>query len=234
MHAFVDYRITHEELKNLEKLNINPIIVPKTSTVYKAIDGHPDIQLNILKNNSSHKVIVHKDICSDFKENLNSNHIEYIVSKNSLSYTYPEDIILNAVVLDNYFIHTLKYTDENLLKSQEGKTLINIPQGYSKCSVLPVRENALITSDKGIVNSLKDYDFDILLIPPSDILLPSLNYGFIGGTGGIISQDRMAFFGELEHYRYGEEVKNFLYKYDVEPVPLRKGKLIDRGSLLVI
>ena len=51
MHAFVDYRITHEELKNLEKLNINPIIVPKTSTVYKAIDGHPDIQLNILKNN---------------------------------------------------------------------------------------------------------------------------------------------------------------------------------------
>ena len=42
------------------------------------------------------------------------------------------------------------------------------------------------------------------------------------------------FFGELENYRYGEEVKNFLYKYDVEPVSLRKGKLIDRGSLLTL
>lgn len=234
MHAFVDYRITTEELKNLEKLNINPIRVPRTSNVYDAIDGHPDIQLNILKNNSLDQIIIHKDICDDFKEILNRNHIKYILSKNSLSHTYPGDIILNALILDKYFIHTLKNTDENLLKSQESKTLINVPQGYSKCSVLPVRGNALITSDKGIVNSLKEYNFDILLIPPEDILLPSLNYGFIGGVGGMISDDRMAFFGELENYRYGEEVKNFLYKYDVKPVSLRKGKLIDRGSLLAL
>lgn len=234
MHAFVDYRITEEELINLNKLNINPLLVPKTSNVYEAINGHPDIQLNILKNNSSDQIIVQRDICEDFKEILNKNHIKYIVSKSSLSHTYPGDIILNAVILDNYLIHTLKNTDQNLLKSQEGKTLINIPQGYSKCSVLPVKENAFITSDRGIVNSLKEYKFDILLIPPEDILLPSLNYGFIGGTGGMISDDRMAFFGELEHYRYGEEVKNFLYKYDVEPISLRKGKLIDRGSLLTL
>ncbi|HCW53318.1 MAG TPA: hypothetical protein DG753_06195 [Clostridium sp.] len=234
MHAFVDYKISLEELKNLDKLNINTICVPKTSKVYEAINGHPDIQLNTLKNNSSDQLIIHKDICDDFKKILNKNHIKYILSKSSLSNTYPGDIILNALILDNYFIHTLKHTDENLLKSQESKTLINVPQGYSKCSVLPVRENALITSDKGIVNSLKEYNFDILLIPPEDILLPSLNYGFIGGVGGMITDDRMAFFGELQHYRYGEEVKNFLYKYDVKPVFLRKGKLIDRGSLLTL
>ena len=234
MYAFVDYRITMEELNNLEKLNVNTIVVPRTPKVYDAIDGHPDIQLNILRNNSSNQIIIQKDMCEHFKEILNRNHIKYIVSKNSLSHTYPGDIILNSLILDKYFIHNLKHTDENLLKSQESKILINVPQGYSKCSVLPVRNNALITSDKGIFNSLKEYSFDILLIPPEDILLPSLNYGFIGGVGGMISDDRMAFFGELENYRYGEEVKNFLYKYDVEPVSLRKGKLIDRGSLLTL
>lgn len=234
MHAFVDYRTTQEELNNLYKLNINPIIVPKSSQVYDAINGHPDIQLNILKNDSDFKVIVHKDIPCSFKQLLAEHNINYIVSKKSLSNTYPNDIILNALILKDYFIHNLKYTDENLLKSQNNKIHINISQGYSKCSVLPVREKALITSDKGIFNSLKEFDFDILLLPPGDILLPSLNYGFIGGVGGMISANEMAFFGQLDNYAYGDEVKSFLFKYDAKPVYLKEGKLIDRGSILTL
>lgn len=234
MHCFVDYRITNEELVNLSNLNVNPILVPKCNEVYEAINGHPDIQLNILKTKENTHIIVQKNINKNFKEILRSNNIKYILSKNSLSNTYPYDIILNSLILENYFIHNLKFSDENLLKSQNLKTKINVSQGYTKCSILPVRNNALITSDKGIFETLKDYNFDILLIPPGDILLPSLNYGFIGGTGGMISNDKMAFFGDLDSYNWGEEVKKFLSKYDVSPIALRKGKLIDRGSLLTL
>lgn len=234
MHCFIDYRVTKEELLNLSKLNINPILVPKCNDVYDAINGHPDIQLNILKNKSSNKIIIQKNISQYFKEVLKANNINYIVSKKSLSNTYPDDIILNSLILENYFIHTLKYSDENLLKSQDSKIHINVPQGYTKCSILPVRDKALITNDKGIFNSLKNFDFDILLIPPGDILLPSLNYGFIGGVGGMISNNKMAFFGDLDSYKWGDEIKRFLFKYDVLPIALRKGKLIDRGSLLVL
>ena len=234
MHCFVDYRITNEELVNLSNLNVNPILVPKCNEVYEAINGHPDIQLNILKTKENAHIIVQKNINKNFKEILKSNNIKYILSKNSLSNTYPNDIILNSLILENYFIHNLKFSDENLLKSQNLKTKINVSQGYTKCSILPVRNNALITSDKGIFEALKDYNFDILLLPPGDILLPSLNYGFIGGTGGMISNDKMAFFGDLDSYNWGEEIKKFLYKYDVSPIALRKGKLIDRGSLLTL
>lgn len=234
MHCFVDYRATTEELINLSKLNVNPILVPKCDEVYDAIDGHPDIQLNVLKNKGNPNIIVQKNISNNFKELLKSNNIEYIVSKNSLSNTYPNDIILNSLILENYFIHNLKFTDENLLKAQNLKTKINVSQGYTKCSILPVKDKALITSDKGIFETLKDYNFHILLLPPGDILLPSLNYGFIGGTGGMISDDKMAFFGDLDCYNWGEEVKKFLYKYDVSPIALKKGKLIDRGSLLTL
>jgi len=234
MHCFIDYRITNEELVNLSKLNMNPILVPKCNDVYEAINGHPDIQLNILKNKSSAQIIVQKNICENFKKNLKSNDVKYIVSNKSLSNTYPYDIILNSLISENYFIHNLKFTDENLLKSQNFKTQINVSQGYTKCSILPVRDNVLITSDKGIFDVLKDYNFHILLLPPGDILLPSLNYGFIGGVGGMISNDQMAFFGDLDSYKWGDEIKKFLYKYDVSPIALRKGKLIDRGSLLIL
>lgn len=234
MHCFIDYRVTTEELVSLSKLNMNPIIVPRCNNVYEAINGHPDIQLNILKNKSSAQLIIQKDISENFKKSLKTNNLKYIVSKKSLSNTYPHDIILNSLISENYFIHNLKFTDENLLKSQNLKTQINVSQGYTKCSILPVRDNVLITSDKGVFEVLKDYNFDILLLPSGDILLPSLNYGFIGGVGGMISNDRMAFFGDLDSYKWGDEIKKFLYKYDVSPIALRKGKLIDRGSLLTL
>ncbi|MFL0166752.1 DUF6873 family GME fold protein [Candidatus Clostridium helianthi] len=234
MHCFVDYRITKEELLSLSKLDLKPILVPKCNDVYYAINGHPDIQLNVLKNDSFNKIIIQQNISEKFKEILKLNDINYIVSKNTLSNTYPNDIILNSLILENYFIHTLKYSDENLLNSQNSKIHIDVPQGYTKCSILPVREKALITSDKGIFNSLKNYDFDILLLPPGDILLPSLNYGFIGGVGGMVSNNKMAFFGDLDSYTWGDQIKKFLFKYDVLPIALRKGKLIDRGSLFTL
>ena len=234
MHCFIDYRTSDEEINNLKSLNLNVIKVPQCSNVYSAIDGHVDIQMNLLKNKSDHKIIVHKDIPSYFKKILEENHLTYILSKSSLSNTYPGDIILNSLILDDYFIHNLKFTDENLLNSQSGKTFINVPQGYSRCSILPVKEKAVITSDKGVFKALKEHDFDVLLVPPGDILLPSLDYGFIGGTGGMISENLMGFFGDLEDYEYGDEVKQFLYKYDVNHISLKKGKLVDRGSLFVI
>lgn len=234
MHCFVDYRITKEELLSLSKLDLKPILVPKCNDVYDAINGHPDIQLNVLKNDSFNKIIIQRNISEKFKEILKLNDINYIVSKNTLSNTYPNDIILNSLILENYFIHTLKYSDENLLNSQNSKIHIDVPQGYTKCSILPVREKALITSDKGIFNSLKNYDFDILLLPPGDILLPSLNYGFIGGVGGMVSNNKMAFFGDLDSYTWGDQIKKFLFKYDILPIALRKGKLIDRGSLFTL
>ena len=76
-------------------------------------------------------------------------------------------------------------------------------------------------------------DFDILLLPFGDIELSGFNYGFIGGVGGMISDNSMAFFGSLDNYAFGNEIKKFLYKYDVKPIYLSNTKLIDRGSLLV-
>lgn len=233
MNCFIDYRCSKEEIKSLEKLNINPIIVPKCNDIYDAINGHVDIQLHILDKNIPH-VMLQKNISTEFLKILEANKIQYSFSESKLGYSYPQNIILNAFSSSNLFVHNLNYTDKNLLNAQKNKKKIHVKQGYTKCSILPINENAVITSDKGIYKSLKKENIDVLLIPPSDILLPSLNYGFIGGTGGLISENKLAFFGELKNYAYGKEVYDFLFKYDVKPIYLRKGKLIDRGSLFIL
>ncbi|WP_370829995.1 DUF6873 family GME fold protein [Clostridium sp.] len=230
MICFVDYRTTENEINSLKKLNYDVIKIPKDNNLYEAINGHTDIQLNIL---NKHTLIVNKNINLSFKQLLETKNINFIESDSVLSSKYPSNISLNAYITDNYLVHNLKFTDKKILDYCKNKKNINVNQGYTKCSILPLREKAIITNDAGIYNTLKSEDFDILLLPFGDIELSGFNYGFIGGVGGMISSDSMAFFGSLDNYTFGNEVKKFLYKYDIKPIYLSNTKLIDRGSLLV-
>ena len=233
MICFVDYRISDEEINSLEKLNFKIIKVPKSNLVYPAIDGHTDIQINIIDKDSK-TLIINKDLPQDFKDILSQNNINYFESNNTLTKKYPGNVFLNSLILGNYYIHNLQYSDPNILSLVKDKEHINVKQGYTKCSILPVNEKALITNDPGISSELSKYGFDILLLPFGDISLTGFDYGFIGGVGGMISKNEMAFFGNLNCYKYGQQVVDFLAKYNVSPIYLRDGKLIDRGSLLVL
>jgi len=230
MICFVDCRTTEEEINSLKNLNYDVIKIPKDNNLYEAINGHTDIQLNIL---NRHTIIVNKNINLSFKELLKTKNINFIESDSTLSFKYPSNISLNAYITDNYLVHNLKFTDKKILDYCKNKKIIHVNQGYTKCSILPLREKAIITNDTGIYNKLKSENFDILLLPFGDIELSGFNYGFIGGVGGMISNDSMAFFGSLDNYAFGNEVKKFLYKYDIKPIYLSNTKLIDRGSLLV-
>lgn len=230
MICFVDYRTTENEINSLKKLNYDVIKIPKDNNLYEAINGHTDIQLNII---NKHTLIVNKNINLSFKELLKTKNINFIESESTLSSKYPNNISLNAYITENYLVHNLKFTDKKILEYCKNKKSINVNQGYTKCSILPLREKAIITNDTGIYNTLKNENFDILLLPFGDIELSGFNYGFIGGVGGMISSDSMAFFGSLDNYAFGNEVKKFLYKYDIKPIYLNNTKLIDRGSLLV-
>ena len=230
MICFVDYRTTEEEINSLKNLNYDVIKIPKDNNLYEAINGHTDIQLNIL---NRHTIIVNKNINLSFKKLLKTKNINFIESDSTLSFKYPSNISLNAYITDNYLVHNLKFTDKKILDYCKNKKIIHVNQGYTKCSILPLREKAIITNDTGIYNTLKSENFDILLLPFGDIELSGFNYGFIGGVGGMISNDSMAFFGSLDNYAFGNEVKKFLYKYDIKPIYLSNTKLIDRGSLLV-
>lgn len=229
--AFVDFRISDVERVRLEELDVEVLTVPPYEVLYEAICGHPDILLHIVDNKT---ILVHKDMNSDFISKLKTSDIDLVFSKESLVSNYPGDIMLNAVCLNGMFLHNLEHTDYNLLQLNKYKKLINIKQGYTKCSTAIVSDNAVITSDQGIAKVLIKENIDVLIVPAGDILLPGLDYGFIGGACGLIDKNTIVFYGSLNNYAYGTEVLNFLKKHNIQPYYLSDGKLIDRGSILTI
>lgn len=234
MICFVDYKISIEEEKSLQKLNFKIIKIPKCNEVYNAINGHVDIQICIIDNKKP-LIIINKNISNNFKYILSENKINFIETKESITSPYPKNISINALITNDYFIHKLDSTDKNLISNiQNTKKLINVKQGYTKCSCLYLKDNALITNDPGIAKTLSSYNFDVLHLPYGDIILEDFEYGFIGGVGGMISDSHLALFGSLDKYKYGVEVKEFLKKHNITPIYLKDDKLTDRGSLLII
>jgi hypothetical protein len=230
-YVLVSSKISEEEENNLIKLNINPIKVPLCHKLSAAVSDHPDMLLNVIDKKN---ILVHKDMDKSFTLFLSELGYNIHISDKILKKEYPEDILLNGLNLKDVFIHRLDKTDTALLKLLHGKKLINSKQGYSKCSVAVLSENAFITSDDNMEKILLLEGKKVLKLPYGDIILPGYNYGFIGGCCGLIGENVMAFYGDLSFYKYGQSVLNFLKENKIEAVFLRKGKLIDRGSILKI
>lgn len=229
--VITDFRIDVEEKRNLERLGCRVINCGCCHELYEAVCGHPDMLMHLIDENT---IIVHKNMLKNIIEELSNCGKKVIISKTSLCSKYPYDISLNALNIKNFFVHNLKYTDKTLLKYVSHKNLINVKQGYTKCSTAIISENAIITSDTHIAEVLKKQYIDVLLLPPGDIILPGLNYGFIGGTCGLLDDNTICFYGDLKYYKYGKEVLFFLDKHKILPIFLRNGPLFDRGSIFSI
>ena len=226
--VIVDYRIDSTEKSKLEELGYKILFCPKNNNLIEAISGHPDMSLHIV---SSNIIVAAENINNEMKNALKLLNYKIISCKKEPEVKYPYDISLNALNMKDFFVHNLKYTDENLLSNIDNKKLINVKQGYSKCSTAIVSPMAIITCDLGISSALENEGVDVLLLPPGDIVLPGFEYGFIGGCCGLLEENILAFFGDLHYYKYGELILAFLEKHAVEAIFLRQGRLIDRGTL---
>ncbi|WP_010235744.1 DUF6873 family GME fold protein [Clostridium arbusti] len=229
--VLIDYRTSEIEKENLYKNGFEPLIVPPSKSLYAAVCGHPDMLLHIIDKKN---IMVHKNMDISFINTLRELNYNVCLSSSSLADFYPEDIGLNALNMNHIFLHNLKYTDKNLLNRMKHKELINVKQGYSKCSTAIVNNSAAMTSDVKIYEALASKNIEVLLIPPGHIELSGLNYGFIGGTCGLLEEGAIAFFGNLNNYLYGDLVLKFLIKQDVKPIYLKEDGLLDRGTLFCI
>lgn len=146
---------------------------------------------------------------------------------------YPHDAAYCAAVFGKFAVANEKVTDPHLLSIlKEEFTFVNVSQGYAKCNICPIRENAVITEDEGIYRKLSDY-VDVLLIKKGNISLPPYEYGFFGGSTGMIGKDKLFVNGNIKTLEDADKIYTFLEKYSVTAIE-REGKISDVGSVIAI
>ena len=111
---------------------------------------------------------------------------------------------------------------------------ISSRQGYSRCSVCVVNDNAIITADEGICRSAEARGVDVLKIRPGYIDLPGFDYGFIGGASFKISDTKLAFTGRLDRHPDAERIIEFVSLHNVDIVYITDKPAFDIGGVIPI
>ncbi|SKA89106.1 hypothetical protein SAMN05443428_10975 [Caloramator quimbayensis] len=229
--AVVDGRIPCDMEKILYGMNIKLIKTKKIKNLYDAISYHPDIMLHHI---GGRDIVAAPDTDNSIIYQLEDEGFNIIFGKKKLSEKYPFDIAYNAARIGNFLFCNKKHTDEVLLEEAEKRNLnlIDIKQGYAKCSLCIADNNAVITFDRGIKEKLDKYDIDNLIITPGYIDLFNFSYGFIGGASGKLSKDKIAFFGNAKLHPDYDKIYLFLLKNRKKIINLSENKMVDLGTLI--
>ncbi len=228
MVIIVNKHAPEQVIKTLSKFG-ELVLFETHNITYLQISNHPDIFFCTGNN----QLIAAPNTPEKFLSLLQKKGINAIIGNKPVGTAYPESAIYNAVVTNRFLIHNLSVTDPVVLKTFSHLEHINIPQGYGRCSLLPLKNNRFITSDRGIANVLKQKGMEVLYVNPHGIILPGFNNGFFGGTAGVLN-NQVLLAGSLNHYNEGEKVRTFLEQGGYKIIELYNGPLLDTGSILFV
>ncbi len=229
--VIVDYRIDKRSIKALEFLGISVIFSCAVPQLYDAVNGHPDMQIHHLGGN---RFVCAPEAYEHYCKVMPDTDI--IKGSKRLLEKYPDDVAYNAAVFGNYLICNSPCTAIEILETYKvsNQTILNVNQGYAKCSTCVVSDNAIITADSGIYKAALEHGIDALKITEGHIRLAGMNYGFIGGASGLIANDKLAINGNIETHPDSNVIIEFCKKHGVAVVSLNNGDIEDIGSIIPI
>lgn len=199
----------------------------------ESISYHPDIVIHPVNHNT---LVIAPNVFDYYVDKLKDMGIKLIKGEKFLESKYPEDIAYNVGRLSEVAIHNFKYTDPVLkfYLEKENLDLINVNQGYTKCSLAVVGEDSGITADHQIYKKLMSLGYKILLIDPGYILLEGQKYGFIGGTNGSNCNGESMISGSLNEHPNKEEILRFFDENKIKLNFLSQKKILDIGTIITL
>lgn len=220
-----------ELVKRVEELGVKVLLSENLSKLLIFEQYHTDLQLLHYNKDT---VFVLKE-CTSLKENLKKYFPNVIEISKNIDKDYPNNVMLNCVVLNDKLICNTKTISDEVLQMaiKDNLKIINVNQGYTKCSTCIVNENAIITSDKSIYKSCRN-EMDVLLIRQGYIELPGTDYGFIGGSSFKCNRNTLVFTGNIKLHPDYESIKSFAQNHNVELLSLTENTMIDIGSIIPI
>ncbi len=230
--AAVDGRIGAEAEQNLKKLGVEIVRISSHPDLYDAVCSHPDM---IFHHAGGNLIIYAPGADPAAVSELCARGFRMVMGESRLRPEYPGDIAYNVARVGKWYFHNLKHTDIRIKETMErmGIEPVHVNQGYAKCSVLPVDAGSMITSDKGIAAAARKKGLDVLLLDCRDsIRLPGLDYGFIGGACGMLSDSVCAVNGSLAKLKDFESFLSFLKERNISVVEISRDRVTDIGSIL--
>ena len=138
----------------------------------------------------------------------------------------------NIAVGSQWVVGKQSWADPTVVWLTSDRTWVDVRQGLSRCSTLPLGPAAL-TSDGGIAQALHRHHIPHLLISQQQILLPGYSCGCLGGCCGI-ADGRMYVVGRLSTHPQGEHLRRQASALELEVVELGDTPLTDVGSILFV
>lgn len=231
--AVVDGRISNALEKGLADKGIQTIKTKAHTSLYPSVSFHPDMFLHHL---GGRTIVYAPGTFYGLIEELKKYDFQLVRGTSELAYKYPGNISYNAARVGRFAFHNTKYTDK-VLKEYFYKMdvqLVHVNQGYAKCAISVVDEKSLITMDMGIAKIAERHGFDVLFIEEKNILLPGIDYGFVGGSSGLIDRNKWAISGNVDSLESCGEICSFLSRKGIEIISLSSQQVVDIGSLIPI
>ena len=232
----IDNRMRIEEKDKLKELGYKLIEIETSKDVYSEISSHTDIFCTKIKENLVVEPTKYNLIKSKVEKEIN-----IIKGSSKVESKYPNDIKYNVCVLGKNAIHNFQYTDKKIkeILQKENFDLINVKQGYTKCSIAVIDENSIITSDRGIYEELRNKNFNILFIENKlNIKLLNNNQislmdGFIGGAISRI-ENNIFISGDLRKIDNDNKIRNFIKERNLNIISFDNLEVIDYGGIIEI
>ena len=144
---------------------------------------------------------------------------------------YKTESKLNIIITDENIICNSKTCEADILITN--KNIINVNQGYTKCSTIVIDCNNFITEDEGIYNALTQAGKNCLLITKGYAELKGYDYGFIGGASAYLSAaDTLLFFGNISKHPDYCKIMNFTERCKIKIDYIEDIKLQDIGGIV--
>ncbi len=214
----------------IRTFKINILFTKKNCLIDPAISDHADVNINYLGNGE----IIIDASQNHLTECLKESGFRVNEPYNAVSGSYPNDCSLNCAEVGELLIARKKSSDKSIIKKFPEDLIVNVNQGYAKCSTCVVNKNAIITDDESINSSCKKVGIDSLLISKGDILLKGHNYGFIGGASALIEKNKILFFGDITKHCDYQKIISFLLKHRCNYDYLKDHPLTDIGGMVPI
>lgn len=231
--VIADNRIDKKCETALESRGFELVKLPSFPCLQEPVSAHPDMLLFIDKG----RIFCHKDYYSSASAELEKlareAGLNVAVTEDDVGAEYPLDVIFNAAQVGERLICRRDTLSDSILSLYPENMIISVKQGYAKCSVCVVSDNAIITADRSIAPAADKCGIDVLLVSPDGVRLDGYDCGFIGGASGNDGEN-VYFCGDLDLHPDGKRIKDFCRYHGRGAVSLSDEPIYDYGTLIFL